>query len=172
MKKNKEEIIKALLAELYDSQQVELATTEVLEDGTTIYINKLEVGGEVTTLDSEGVKSPLFDGEHKLKDGSTIVSVAGKITEIKPKAEEVAAEVTPVEAAVAPEVAIVPEVPVAIDEAAVLAIIQPKLDELYKVIADIKTLIEADNAEDVAEDVPVLINGQESLASFFVANRD
>ena len=156
----------------------------ILEDGTALFISKMEVGGEVFVIDENGDKAPLLDGEHKLKTGEGIVTVGGKITEIKPKAEEVAQaevapvaaevvvpevalEVAPVEQAVAPEAA--PAAPVAIDEAAILAIIQPKLDELYKVIADIKTLIESDEAEDVTEEVETKMNGQQSLASYFVA---
>ncbi len=85
MKENKESKIKALLAELLklnESTEIELASAE-LKDGTKISISKLEVGGDVTTIDENGTSVPLMDGEHKLKDGSTLVKVAGKITEIK-----------------------------------------------------------------------------------------
>lgn len=150
----------------------------ILEDGTTVYVAKLEVGADASVIDENGDKASIFDGEHKLKDGSVMVTVGGKITEIKPKVEEVAAEEV-VEVVAAEEPVVVEEVPVVeapvatADEAAILAVIQPKLDELYKVIADLKTLIEADAAEDVAEDVMAPAAMAESkvqaLASYFAA---
>jgi hypothetical protein len=105
-----------------------------LEDGTVIYVSAMEVGGEVMVIDENGDKTPVFDGEHLLTDGSTVVTVDGKITEIKPKAEEMAEEVVEV----APVVAEVTPM----DEAAIMAIVQPKLDELLAVIAELKTKIE------------------------------
>ena len=115
-----------------------------LEDGTVIYVSAMEVGGDVMVIDENGDKVPVFDAEHILSDGTTIVTVAGKITEIKPKAEM--AEALPVNEAPVPVAA-------AIDEAAVIAIIQPKLDEIYRALAEIKTMVEADASEDVTEDV-------------------
>ena len=35
-----------------------------LEDGTPIWISKLEVGGEVYIMDENMEKAPIFDGEH------------------------------------------------------------------------------------------------------------
>lgn len=146
-----------------------------LEDGTPIWISKLEVGGEVYIMDENMEKAPIFDGEHILTDGSIVVTVDGKITEIKPKAEEVVteelAEPTPAEAPSEPAPAEAPAAEAAIDEAAVMAIVQPKLDELYKVIAEIKTLIEADSVEDSIEEVVDTemnqAKAQVALASFF-----
>lgn len=116
---------------------------EVLEDGTPIFIDKKEVGGEVYVIDENGDKAPAFDGEHLLKNGEVIVTVDGKITEIKPKAEAAAEEMEEVvesEEVIEEEMAVDP----ILDEAAVLAIIQPKLDELYAVIAELKNVIEAE----------------------------
>lgn len=157
----------------------------ILDDGTAIFIDKMEVGGAVYTIDDNGDKAPIFDGEHKLKDGSIVATVGGKITEIKPvNMEEVPAELADATApdATTPEAVTTPEVPAAapaIDEAAIMAILQPKLDEIYKVIADIKTLIEADAAEDAAEDMPEDASmyskkrgsSVKSLASFFAAQK-
>lgn len=134
----------------------------ILEDGTALFISKMEVGGEVFVIDDNGDKAPVFDGEHKLQDGSGLVTVDGKITEIKPKVEEamveevavVAEEVTALAEEPIVEVAPVVEAPASImDEAAILAIVQPKFDEIYKVIAEIKTLIEAEQADEIVEEV-------------------
>ena len=99
-----------------------------LADGTPIYVSALEVGGEVRVVDENGDSVPVFDAEHVLSDGTVVVTVDGKITEIKPKAEVIEEEM-----AVDP----------ILDEAAILAIIQPKLDELYAVIAELKNAIES-----------------------------
>ena len=57
-----------------------------LADGTTIYCDddNFEVGSEVYVIDENGNKAPVFDAEHKLEDGTVVVTVGGKITEIKP----------------------------------------------------------------------------------------
>lgn len=60
----------------------------VLEDGTKVMISELAVGGQVTLED--GSKAP--DAEHKLADGTSIVTLDGVITEIK-EAEEKEIEV-------------------------------------------------------------------------------
>ncbi len=124
-----------------------------LEDGTTIYIQgPLEVGAEVVVLDEDLNRVPVFDGEHVLADGSVVVTVDGKITEIKPKAEaqaeemaeevpaEVAATVEPVELEIT-----------ALDEARIMELIQPKFDELYATIAELKTLLEKESIEEEVE---------------------
>jgi hypothetical protein len=83
---------------------------------------------------------------------------------------ETPAEEAPVVAELAEEV--IEEAPVeaaTIDEAAVLAIIQPKLDELYKVIAEIKTLIEADVTEDIIEPIDMSTKKSVSLSAIFKA---
>lgn len=129
-------------------QKFERAT---LADGTPIWISALVVGGEVFIIDENMAKAPIFDGEHILTEETTIVTVDGKITEIKPKSEMTEEVIDEEEEVIEEEMAeeVIEELP--IDEAAVLAIIQPKLDELYAVIAEIKTLIESDKAEDIIE---------------------
>lgn len=64
-----------------------------------------------------------------------------------------------------------------LDEAAVLSIIQPKLDEIYKMLADMKTADAAeDTTEDVGADVPmeVKMNVHErfGLLQKFIANKE
>jgi len=153
----------------------------VLEDGTSIFIDKNEVGGGVFVIDDNGDKAPIFDGEHLLKDGSTLVTVGGKITEIKPvqaSTEEMAApaDTTTPEATNPTETAEpAPAADASIDEAAILAIVQPKLDELYKILAEIKTMIETDNAEDATEDAAETgmkkMSAQSVLAGFFSSQK-
>lgn len=87
-------------------------------------------------------------------EGKKYIIVGGEITEAP--IEEVPAEVkTPVEEVKMADVitgnTVTPtEVtnPAVIDEATILTIIQPKLDEIYKMIADLKV---ADDVEDMAE---------------------
>ena len=59
----------------------------ILQDGTKIVVDKLEVGGNVTLNGS-----PAPDGSHQLQDGTVIETVSGKITEITTPAEEAADE--------------------------------------------------------------------------------
>tara|TARA_R110000868_G_scaffold158316_1_gene386298 strand:+ start:26 stop:604 length:579 start_codon:yes stop_codon:yes gene_type:complete len=61
----------------------------VLEDGTKVMVSELAVGGQVTLED--GSKAP--DAEHKLADGSSIVTLDGVITEIKQEQPEVEVEI-------------------------------------------------------------------------------
>jgi hypothetical protein len=119
-----------------------------LIDGTPVWISALEVNGEVFIVDENMERAPIFDGTHELEDGTKMVTIDGKITEVIAKAEEPAAEEVVeevmAEEPVAEEVAeeVIEEAVGEIDEAAILAIIQPKLDELYAVIAELKTLVE------------------------------
>lgn len=58
-----------------------------LKDGTILSVDTMEVGSPATFTGADGVAIPA-DGGFELEDGSTIVCVAGLVTEIKPKAEE------------------------------------------------------------------------------------
>jgi hypothetical protein len=121
-----------------------------LEDGTTIYTSGLEVGAEVYVIDENLDKVPVFDGEHILADGSVVVTVDGKITEIKPKAQaEEMAEEVPAEASAKVEPV---ELEItALDEVRIMELIQPKFDELYATIAELKTLLEKESIEEEVE---------------------
>jgi hypothetical protein len=159
----------------------EMAT---LADGTPIYVSSLEVGGTVKVMDENGDSVPVFDAEHVLSDGTIVVTVDGKITEIRPKSEEMSEDVvedvvsedavieeemaelpvdapTPVE-----EPVIAPEAPVA-GESATKEYVDGKLEELYKLIAELKTMVESDVEEDVQEMPMQKTNSQMSLAAFF-----
>lgn len=148
-----------------------------LADGTTIYTSGLEIGAEVYVIDENLDKVPVFDGEHILADGSVVVTVDGKITEYKPKseAEEMKKDYKKekmkdevIDAELQDEViAEVPAEVATIDEAKVLEIIQPKLDEIYAAIAEIKTLIEQDSIEpEEIEMKEQKFNSHDALISF------
>jgi len=74
--------------EMPKETKVEMAEY-VLEDGTKVMISELVVGGQVTLED--GSKAP--DAEHKLADGSSIVTIDGVITEIKQEEPEIEVEI-------------------------------------------------------------------------------
>ena len=74
--------------EMPKETKVEMAEY-VLEDGTKVMISELAVGGQVTLED--GSKAP--DAEHKLADGSSIVTLDGVITEIKQEEPEIEVEI-------------------------------------------------------------------------------
>ena len=122
-----------------------------LADGTTIYTSGLEVGAEVYVIDENLDKVPVFDAEHVLEDGTVVVTVDGKITEIKPKAEAEMEEVKAEEVEVAVEP--VAEAVATLDEAKVMELVQPKFDELYSMIAELKTMIETAEIEDEVMDM-------------------
>jgi hypothetical protein len=143
-------------------QKFERAT---LEDGTTIYVSALEVGGEVMVIDENGDKVPVFDAEHILSDGTTVVTVDGKITEIKPKEEMVKEENQKMEYQITDEekTAIISEV---------MQILDPKFEELYKVIAELKTVIEGEmiDVEDEVE-METKLSAVDTLSNFFKMNK-
>ena len=68
-----------------------LELTGKLVDGTPVVVeaDALSVEAPVFVIDEQGNKIPAPDGEHQLEGGPTIVTVAGKITEIKEEVEEV-----------------------------------------------------------------------------------
>lgn len=78
--------------------------TSSLQDGTPIIVSDFKVGGDVWTIDSQGTKVPLMDGDHTLVDGTEFVSVAGKVTEIKPETAVEDTTDAPTEASATPEV--------------------------------------------------------------------
>lgn len=165
-----------------------------LVDGTPVWISEKKVDGEVWVIDENMEKAPIFDGEHELASGEVIVTVDGKITEIKSKSEaEMAvdgieeaeteeaisqAEVTAAADVPAEEAEIEKvneEVTMALDEAEVMAIVQPKLDEIIQMIADLKAaLIEGEVSEEVdmtSETKPFTIDQKFSIVKELLAKR-
>ena len=103
---NKAEIVKQV-KQLFN-MEVEVETQPVsgiekekmaeakLKDGVVIVSPDEEfvVGSEVFVLAEDGSQSPAPDAEHELEDGTIVVTVEGKITEIKPvEVEEPEADV-------------------------------------------------------------------------------
>lgn len=89
-------------------------------------------------------------------EGKTFIVKDGKFVEVsfEAPAEDTKETETP-EAPAAEEAPVEPkqeDVKMALDPAEVMNIIQPKLDELYGVIADLKNQLDADIQEDVKED--------------------
>ena len=80
-----------------DEMEKELKMAEAtLKDGVKIVSPDEEfvVGSEVFVLGEEGEQTPAPDAEHELEDGTIVVTVEGKITEIRPvEVEEPEAEV-------------------------------------------------------------------------------
>ena len=74
--------------EMPKETKVEMAEY-VLMDGTKVMVSEHAVGGQVTLED--GSKAP--DAEHKLADGSSIVTLDGVITEIKQEEPELEVEI-------------------------------------------------------------------------------
>ena len=105
-----------------------------LADGTTVMIDKLEIGGAVTVNDL-----PATEGEYYMADGSSIkVDAAGLITEIQ--AAEPAAPPAPVE----------PPAPVAMRDERVDALIAEN-KQIKQGFAQLVALVEALAAEPAAE---------------------
>lgn len=84
--------VKKLVKEAMDAVTTPVATTDyTLQDGTTIVqIDKLEVGGLVTTAGA-----PVADGDYTLQDGTKLTVAAGAITVVTPS--------TPIAQPLAPE---------------------------------------------------------------------
>lgn len=70
-------------------ETVKLAQMKLKDGVTVLEAESFEVGKEVMVVAEDGTKTPAPEGEHQLEDDSFIVVDAeGKITEVKPKAEE------------------------------------------------------------------------------------
>lgn len=60
----------------------DLVTT--LEDGTPVSLNKFDVGGTISIIDSDGNQSVAPDGDYEFEDGSIATVSDGLITAIAP----------------------------------------------------------------------------------------
>jgi len=70
-------------------EPIKLAQMKLKDGVTVLEAESFEVGKEVMVVAEDGTKTPAPEGEHQLEDDSFIVVDAeGKITEVKPKAEE------------------------------------------------------------------------------------
>ena len=126
-KETKEKLQSALL-----KLGIELPATKVetkledvaLIDGTMLSVDKMEVGAMASYIGADGISVPA-EGTYELADGTSIICVAGLITEIKPK-----------EADVQPE-------PVAEEMKAILS----RLEALEKIYSSKQTNLEAELSE-------------------------
>jgi hypothetical protein len=118
-----------------------------LADGTPIYVSALEVGGEVRVMDENGESVPVFDAEHVLSDGTIVVTVDGKITEIKPKAEMSEEEIVEDEVSEAIEEEMAEEVIVEAPAEDIKGYVDSKIEELLAIIAELKSEIESAKPE-------------------------
>ena len=132
----------------------------------------------------EDLKLPT--GEQTIGDKIYVIDEAGKIVEIKDvvkaeevapiveevKAEEEVKEVTPeVEEVKAEEVAPIveekkEEVSMEIDEAALMTILQPKLDEIYAMIAEVKAGLATKETEEIETVAPIAMSAIEKRVNF------
>ena len=96
-KETKEKLQSALL-----KLGIELPATKVEEtvvkledvaliDGTMLSVDKMEVGAMASYVGADGISVPA-EGEFELADGTSVICVAGLITEIKPKEADVQPE--------------------------------------------------------------------------------
>lgn len=98
-----------------------------LMDGTILTVDAMEVGSPATFTGADGIAIPA-DGEYEVKaDGSSIVCVAGVVTEIKPASADVQPET--------PEVA-----PVESEMKTMLSKLSERLDAIEKNSAKVATL--------------------------------
>lgn len=98
-KETKDALKSALLKlgiDLPATQVVKLEDVALI-DGTVLSVDKMEVGANATFTGADGVAVPA-EGEFELADGSKVICVAGVITEIMAKEEDVQPEpIEPVE---------------------------------------------------------------------------
>jgi hypothetical protein len=131
---------------------------------------------EVTKLNQNSMQLP--DGEHLIEDKIYVVK-DGEVIEIKDKVEateepekeeeEVAMEEEVVEEEVKEE-EMAEETP-AMTEEQILAIVQPKLDELIALIAEVKGMIPTEETEEEAEVEMSKMSAHDRLKSFMNFNK-
>lgn len=132
-KETKEKLQSALLKLGIELPAIKVETEVVkledvaLIDGTMLSVDKMEVGAMASFIGADGMSIPA-EGEFELADGTTVICVAGVITEIKPK-----------EADVQPE----PMEPVAEEMKAILS----RLEALEKIYSNKQTNLEAELSE-------------------------
>ena len=104
---------------------VKLEELPLVEEGTMLMVDKLEVGAKAEFMGADGIAIPA-EGEFELADGSKVICAGGLITEIKPK-----------EADVQPE-------PVESEMKAMLSKLSERLDAIEKNNTVTKTALEAE----------------------------
>jgi hypothetical protein len=77
------ERIKKQLSSLLSKEDMKFAQIQAGEMTITTPDEDFTIGSEVYTVDKDGNNIPLADGEYKADDGTMMMVLAGKITEIK-----------------------------------------------------------------------------------------
>lgn len=131
-------------------------------------------------------KIKLPDGEHLIEDKIYVVK-DGVVVEVKDKPAEEAAMSEDPEEEKKEEVAMEEEVKdevkdevkeeetaMAIDETELMTILQPKFDEIYALIADLKVLLETEKETEVETEVPATFSVHQRFANVvrFVSDND
>ena len=81
---------KTVLSDFFGGKKVELGSIATKDGSLSIEFegDTISVGTEMFVTNEQGEKLPLPDGEYILEDGMTAVISAGKVSELKPMAEE------------------------------------------------------------------------------------
>lgn len=69
-------------------KKLEFTLLTTLEDGSPVSLNKLDVGGVLSLIDSTGNASTAPDGDYTMNDGSIVSVNGGTITAIAPAPDE------------------------------------------------------------------------------------
>jgi hypothetical protein len=130
----------------------------VIKDGAVVEIK--DVVKEEMSVEEEAVIKDAAEDiaiDTKKEEMAEDVKEDEEAPVVEDAAEDIADEVKKEEMAVDPVA----------DEAAILAILQPKLDEIYQMIADLKAAVDMDVEEDVIEEVQM--SKQEAFKHNFIA---
>jgi hypothetical protein len=131
----------------------EVLIVEELKEGVAVEI--VDENGEVTVAKDGTYLIPTEEVQVIVEDGVIADITEDKTEEVVEEEMEVTEEVETIETEMAVEEEVIEEVveevkPIEIDETKIMEIVQPKLDELYQVIADLKTMVETSKIEEPA----------------------
>lgn len=87
---NKKEIVENIKKLIFSENKEEKLAQAKLEDGTIVMSEgeEFEIGSELFVVSEDGSKELAPDGEHTLEDGSVVMVMEGKISEIIEKEED------------------------------------------------------------------------------------
>jgi hypothetical protein len=173
------EILKGLLS--FEKQEVKF-TDYTDANGLKIASpdDKLDIGSEVNGVDEQGNLIPLDNGEYNLTDGSTIVVMDGKVSEIKAFLEPKDGDQTPVEDAsveaaadpVAPAADMAPAEAESPDDAKAESDVADRVAKLEEVVATILQALDklTSGSQQMAEKVETFAKqpGAESIKKTIV----
>lgn len=148
----------------------------------TVVTDVVEVGSEVLIIDENLDIDESYNGELEVivaDDTVTVVIEEGTITEVLPtedeiKAEEIVEEEVVLEDHIEEEIVeeeivaeeiVEEEVKLEIDENELMTILQPKFEEIYKIIAELSAKIEEVPTDEVIEDTEVKMSVNERFSN-------